>query len=255
MIAQRWRSCATFWSAASRCIRARRRWWTRRVFRWMRRRRGWSIRYGRCCRTRRARLDYGRWRSEDLPPGRPYQPYCTLMKLIFLHGSPAVGKLTVAKALLRLVPGRLMDNHANVDLARTVFDFGAPGFWELVHSSRCVALHAAGKHGVPLLVTTYCYVEPNDRPAIEEFEAILGQYGGKLLPVFLYCSPEETARRVGNPDRLERGKLTSAEGLIDFIDGRNFTSLPREDCSKFDTETMRPNAVAEEIVRRFALTG
>ena len=85
------------------------------------------------------------------------------MKLVFLHGSPAVGKLTVAKALLRLVPARLMDNHANVDLARTVFDFGAPGFWELVHTSRCAALDAAGKHGVQLLITTYYYVEPSDR--------------------------------------------------------------------------------------------
>jgi len=27
------------------------------------------------------------------------------MKLLFIHGSPAVGKLTVAKALLRIVPG------------------------------------------------------------------------------------------------------------------------------------------------------
>ena len=76
------------------------------------------------------------------------------MKLIFLHGSPAVGKLTVAKELLRLMPAQLMDNHANVDLARTIFDFGAPGFWELVHSSlRSPA--CGGRHGVPL-VTTYC---------------------------------------------------------------------------------------------------
>jgi tRNA uridine 5-carbamoylmethylation protein Kti12 len=37
------------------------------------------------------------------------------MKLLFLHGAPAVGKLTVAKALLRIVPGRLMDNHAAID--------------------------------------------------------------------------------------------------------------------------------------------
>ena len=65
------------------------------------------------------------------------------MKLIFLHGAPAVGKLTVAKALLRLVPGRLMDNHAAIDLARTIFDFGAPGFWEMVHASRCAALQVA----------------------------------------------------------------------------------------------------------------
>ena len=55
------------------------------------------------------------------------------MKLLFLHGAPAAGKLTVAKALLRIVPGRLMDNHAAIDLALTIFDFGAPGFWELVH--------------------------------------------------------------------------------------------------------------------------
>ena len=177
------------------------------------------------------------------------------MKLIFLHGAPAVGKLTVAKALLRLVPARLMDNHANVDLARTVFDFGVPGFWELVHASRCVALHAAAKHGVPLLVTTYCYAEPHDRPALEEFEAIIGQYGGELLPVYLYCSRDEAMRRVGNPDRVERGKLSSAEGLTNYLGGNNFTSVPREGCVKFDTETMLPDAVAEAIVRRFALTG
>jgi hypothetical protein len=78
------------------------------------------------------------------------------MKLVFLHGSPAVGKLTVAKALLRMVSGRLFDNHAAIDLARTVFDFGAPGFWELVHSVRYSAIDAAAEHGVSLVVTTFC---------------------------------------------------------------------------------------------------
>jgi chloramphenicol 3-O-phosphotransferase len=175
------------------------------------------------------------------------------MKLVFLHGSPAVGKLTVAKALLRLVPARLMDNHANVDLARTIFDFGVGGFWELVHTSRCAALHAAGKHGVPLLVTTYCYVEPGDRTSYEEFEAIVRQYGGEMCPVFLHCPQEEALRRVGNADRVERGKLSSAEGLIEFLGDRNFTTVPREDCISFDTGAMPPDAVAREIVDRFRL--
>jgi chloramphenicol 3-O-phosphotransferase len=175
------------------------------------------------------------------------------MKLIFLHGSPAVGKLTVAKALLRLLPARLMDNHANVDLALTVFDFGGPGFWELVHASRCVALEAAAKHGVPLLVTTYCYVAPTDLVHYEEFEAIVRRHDGEMLPVFLHCSHEEAVRRIGNPDRIARGKVTSAEGLIDFIDGRNFTSVPREECIKFDTGAMLPETVAREIVERFGL--
>ena len=75
------------------------------------------------------------------------------MKLVFLHGSPAVGKLTVAKALLSMVSGRLFDNHAAIDLARTVFDFGAPGFWDLVHRVRTSAIDAADAHGVSLVVT------------------------------------------------------------------------------------------------------
>ena len=51
------------------------------------------------------------------------------MKLLLLHGAPAAGKLTVAKALLGMVPGRLFDNHVAIDLALTIFDFDAPGFW------------------------------------------------------------------------------------------------------------------------------
>jgi len=52
------------------------------------------------------------------------------MKLVFLHGAPATGELTVAKALLHIAEGRFFDNHAAIDVARTVFDFGAPGNWE-----------------------------------------------------------------------------------------------------------------------------
>lgn len=87
------------------------------------------------------------------------------MKLIFLHGAPATGKLTVARAPLRAVPGRLFDNHAAIDVARTVFDFGAPGFWALVHSVRSSVLDAAAEHDVPLVVATSCYAEPDDRPS------------------------------------------------------------------------------------------
>src|SRR5262249_34910529 len=141
------------------------------------------------------------------------------------------------------------------DLARTIFDFGVGGFWELMHASRCVALEAAGKHGVPLLVTTYCYVAPDDLANYEEFEAIVRRHGGEIFPVFLHCPHEEVLRRVGNPDRIERGKVTSAEGLINFVDGKNFTSVPREGCITFDTGAMPPDAVAREIVERFGLAG
>ena len=105
------------------------------------------------------------------------------MKLLLLHGAPAAGKLTVAKALLRIVPGRLFDNHVAIDLALTIFDFDAPGFWELVHSVRCAGIDAAAAHGVALAVTTFCYVAPDDRPLYDDFETIMQRHDGELLPL------------------------------------------------------------------------
>lgn len=175
------------------------------------------------------------------------------MKLLFLHGAPATGKLTVAKALLGMVPGRLFDNHAAIDLARTMFDFGATGFWELVHTTRYAALDAAAMHGVPLVVTTFCYVEPDDLPQFQKFEEILQRHGGELLPVFLHCSREEAARRVGNPDRVERRKMTSEEGLAKYLDAYNFTPVPRTGCLELDTETRPAEATAQEIISHFGL--
>ena len=175
------------------------------------------------------------------------------MKLLFLHGAPAAGKLTVAKALLRIVPGRLMDNHAAIDLALTIFEFGAPGFWELVHDVRCSAIDAAAEHGVPLLVTTFCYAEPEDREQFGQIEEIVQRRGGKLLPVFLHCSREEALRRVGHPDRVARRKISSGEHLIRELDRYDLTAVPRSDCLKLDTGVNAAEVTAKNIVGHFGL--
>jgi hypothetical protein len=175
------------------------------------------------------------------------------MKLIFLHGSPAVGKLTVANALLRAVSGRLFDNHAAIDLARTVFDFGTLGFWELVHSVRCSTIEAAAKHGVSLVVTTFCYAEPDDLPQYQDFEESMQRCNGELIPVFLHCSRQEAARRVGNPDRVKRRKIISQEGLFRDLDNLRFSPVPRADCLKLNTEVRSADLNAQEIIRHFGL--
>jgi hypothetical protein len=151
--------------------------------------------------------------GHDLRRGRRYA-FC--MKLIFIHGAPGAGKLTTARALLTRVNGRLFDNHAAIDVARAVFDFGAPGFWELVQAVRMSVLDATAEKCVPLLVMTFVYVDPHDLPTFERFEAIVHQHGG-LLPVFLQCSTAELVRRIGNPDRVARKKMASNQGIIDFM--------------------------------------
>lgn len=79
------------------------------------------------------------------------------MQLIYIHGAPAVGKLTVAKHLAHLTGARLFDNHIAIDLAKTVLDFERDGFWELVVRARTLVLEAAARQSVPLVAMTSCY--------------------------------------------------------------------------------------------------
>jgi hypothetical protein len=175
------------------------------------------------------------------------------MKLVFIHGAPAAGKLTTARALLARQPGRLFDNHATIDVVRTVFDFGAPGFWELVKTIRISVLDAAAAQGVPFVVMTFVYVEPDDLPTFEQFEATVARDGGEVLPVFLRCSTDEIARRVGNADRVARRKMSSDENAREFIGRHKVCAVPRSTCLVLDSEASDADTNAERIIRHFNL--
>ena len=75
-----------------------------------------------------------------------------------------------------------------------------------------------------------------------------------MLPVFLHCSREEALRRVGNPDRVERRKITSAAYLQGELDRYEFSAVPRPDCLTLDTGTRPPEATAREIIGHFGLS-
>ncbi|WP_156179790.1 hypothetical protein [Bradyrhizobium sp. LTSPM299] len=180
--------------------------------------------------------------------------YTPRMKLVFIHGAPAAGKLTTAKALLAQTSGRLFDNHAAIDVARTVFDFGTPGFWELVQTVRMSVLDAALAQDLPLLVMTFVYVDPLDLPTFAQFEEIVERRGGQLLPVYLKCSTEEIVRRIGTPDRAARRKMISETGVQQFIDQHAVSPVPRRNCLVLDSEANSAEANALAIKRHFCLS-
>jgi chloramphenicol 3-O-phosphotransferase len=175
------------------------------------------------------------------------------MKLLYLHGPPASGKLTVAQAVVHLTQGRLLDNHAAIDFGRTVLEFDGPGFWDLVHSARMLALEKAAEHGVPLVVQTSCYAHPEDLPLLEDFERVLARHGGTLLPVFLACSRRTLEERVGAADRVRRRKVSTKEGLDSSLSRWNMVPVPRPNCYTVDTDAATPSEAAREIVAHFGL--
>lgn len=178
------------------------------------------------------------------------------MRIVFIHGAPAVGKLTVARALQALVPVRLLDNHAPIAFAKTMFDFNAPGFWPLVNGVRREALSAAAMNGVPLVAMTLCYDHPWDQRVLDEIAddtAVFDEPPAELLPVFLHCPDAVAEARVGAADRLARGKLASVQGRRDFVGRCDFRAVPRENCLSLDTSLAAPEETAAAIVRHFGL--
>jgi len=175
------------------------------------------------------------------------------MRLVYIHGPPAVGKLTVAKKLVKLTDARLFENHASIDLALTVFDHGASGFWDLVAAARVLVIEAAVREEVPLIVMTSCYSDPHDRQTFETYKAVLDQSAAKMCPVFLHCSEKELRRRVSHPDRKARGKIASVSGLEWFLAEYNLVPAPHDDCLKIDTEILPASDAAAMIADHFHL--
>lgn len=58
------------------------------------------------------------------------------MKLVIIIGPPAVGKMTVGKALEKITDLKLFHNHMSIELVLHFFPFDSPSFSKLVNDIR-----------------------------------------------------------------------------------------------------------------------
>jgi adenylate kinase len=133
------------------------------------------------------------------------------VKLIFLHGLPGVGKLTVGREIAKLTGFKLFHNHLAVDLVESLFEFGSLPFIELREKlwlevfSQTVAANLDG------LIFTFAFDRTVRGSFIENTREVIESSGGEILFVKLRCSTEELERRIEHPSRQRFGKLSSVE--------------------------------------------
>jgi hypothetical protein len=152
------------------------------------------------------------------------------VKLIFLHGLPGVGKLTVGRELAKLTGFRLFHNHLTVDLVGAVFEFGSLPFIELREKiwlevfSRAVAANLDG------LIFTFAFDRSVRGGFIETTREIIESAGGEIRFVELRCSIEELESRIEHPLRQRFGKLSSVEQFRELKEAGAFVDpgIPAE---------------------------
>ena len=176
------------------------------------------------------------------------------MKLIFLYGPPAVGKLTVAKALADITGYRIFHNHLTFDLAAALFQPFSRPFMLLCNELRLRTIELAATYGLGGMVFTFCYAHPYDDDFVDRIREVVASAGGEICFVQLACELDELKRRVVAPDRAQFGKLTSPDGLEETLSRYDLlTPIPDSDTLSIDNTHIGPLEVAERIVVHFGL--
>lgn len=170
------------------------------------------------------------------------------MKLVFLHGPPAAGKLTVGRELAARTGSRLFHNHLTVNLALALCDFGTPGFIALREEIWFAAFRRALADGLPVLIFTFNPEDTVPQRFIDELFAEITASGGEVIPVELTASDAELDRRVGSDARRREGKLVDVELFRRLRAGGHFGSpaIPGTRL-RIDTGTVAPAEAAARI--------
>ncbi len=174
------------------------------------------------------------------------------MKLLFIHGPAASGKLTVARTICELTSFRLFHNHLVVDTLLAVFQFGSPKFVELRERTWLGVFEAAAKDEISLVFTFA--PENTVRPEfIVNAITAVESTGGEVCFVELQCPVSELERRMDAPSRHQWQKLKSVEMFRELRDkgANDFPPLPAG--LVIDTSTMEPVEAAKRICEHFGI--
>jgi chloramphenicol 3-O-phosphotransferase len=173
------------------------------------------------------------------------------MKLIFLHGAPAVGKLTIARELVALTGFRVFHNHLTVDLVSSLFPFGSEPFILLREKIWLAAFAEAVRNNVSLIFTFNPERTVRERFVQDTIELVEGA-GGKVVFVELTCAERELEDRLDDVSRKEFGKLASVAQYRSLKEAGafQFPKLPND--LSLDTTTQPPADSARLISAHIA---
>jgi hypothetical protein len=176
------------------------------------------------------------------------------MKLIFIYGTPAVGKLTVAEELAAITGFKLFHNHLTVDLALALFDFGTPPFGRYVEHLCLEVFETAAREGIVGLIFTFVYAYAIDDEFIRQVVKIVKNNGGVVCFVQLISAREELERRVLADSRQRFRKIKTVEELQDILTRYElFKPIPFAQSLTIDTTHLSPQDAARMIVKHYLL--
>jgi hypothetical protein len=147
-------------------------------------------------------------------------------ELMIVMGPPAVGKMTVGRAICAASDFRLFHNHHTIEPLLEVFGFGTPPFDRLNQEFRRRVIEEAAEHGCRLVFT---FVWPvDDVDDVEVVRGLVAPYVERGLPVsFVELYADLATRLVRNvqADRIaakpSKADLAWSDAHVREVDARH----------------------------------
>ncbi len=176
------------------------------------------------------------------------------MNLVFIHGRPATGKLTIARKVVTLTGYQLYHNHIAVDEALQLHAFGTPGFIQLRDQLWRTFFIRAAKEQPRGVIFTF---SPENSVPQAFINWIFGSWAEKarVLSVELTATEATIESRLAGGPRHHFKKLTDLSLYRQLRASGTFESpvIPRTDL-RINTEKLSPDEAARKIAAHFGLS-
>ncbi|MDP2925294.1 MAG: AAA family ATPase [Nanoarchaeota archaeon] len=175
------------------------------------------------------------------------------MKLVYIYGPPAAGKLSVAKQLAKITEFRLFHNHLTADYVSSIFPSKDKKSNKIKWKIATEMLELAAKHKVGGVIFTKVY-DNNDKNLIKELINILKRSDGKILFVKLYCDTKKLYERVTNKSRKAFDKIRSTKDLKNILEKEDkYGTLPFKKTLVINNTNLSPKKCAKKIKEYYSL--
>ncbi len=180
-----------------------------------------------------------------------------MMKLIFIYGPPAAGKLTVANELAKLTGYKVFSNHDLLNILAKLMPFDDKNTEEarknLTKKIRLEIFKSCMENNINF-ITTFGQAGGKYFDFFRDVKQVVESKSGKVIFVQLLASKEKLLERVENESRRGQ-KIDSKEFLASKItkEPNMFEKFPDAEHLTVDNTELTPQQAASKIIDYYHL--
>lgn len=174
------------------------------------------------------------------------------MKLIFLYGPPAVGKLTIAEKLSEATGIPVFHNHHSRDIVKDIYGDDLMQHYDLVDTIRFDVMEYCAKNNTDLIFT-YVYGDPADEAKVKAYQKTIESNGGQVMFVELTADAHDLIDRVDNDSRKKFKKLLDKKVMTELTQDMSIFTMPYVESLKINTSKSSPTESVDTIISKLDL--